>query len=235
MATTNRPKKDLEDLRDGATFWIEDDVPGNYKTDPKTGLRPGEKTPPKGHVLIDLRKDTKNKILPTRKAWAAGEWKDLNAQDDDYNTWVVDAEGTPGNFTQRHYLLPDKIAFHSQPPHPSVWLSRDFDAPTYSDKSGSYSTPPGGSGYKGTVSYGSALPAGVRFRCPGCGHWYRESDLKGHAEVCPSKDPDPMWAIDCECGNCQSLDDTIKMKPGFPRTPPAVAVTEPEKEKKGEK
>lgn len=90
------------------------------------------------------------------------------------------------------------------------------------------------------------LPAGVRFRCGGCGHWFDESGFKAHVKVCPQKDGGGFadWAIMChkDCG-CEviagqplgdkTLDHVATCKPGFPR--PSTKQEEVEvKEKKGE-
>lgn len=136
---------------------------------------------------------------------------------------MVDGEGTPGNYLWRSYLLPEDIATASQiPKHPADWPK-----PKNQTKTGYYSTS-GGSQQKAKAP---SLPFGVRFQCPGCGHWYKESDLAGHAQVCPKTDGGlSMWAIECSCP-CPSLDDTAKCKPGFPRKPPTPEAKKDAKKK----
>ena len=58
----------------------------------------------------------------------------------------------------------------------------------------------------------------LRIRCPGCGHWFSEHDLSSHVNnCCPGKEGENGdWAIECEC--CDSLDKTVMLKKGFPKT-----------------
>lgn len=69
------------------------------------------------------------------------------------------------------------------------------------------------------------LPAGMRLRCRGCGHWFKEDDLKPHAEnVCPGMDGnngESDWGLMCapECG-CKTLHEAVTLKPGYPKLKP---------------
>lgn len=198
-----RSKDDL----DGATFWASDDKPENYTTDPETGLRPGAAIPPHGNVVIDLTDGkTTGAILPTRAKWEQGRWKDKLGDPDD-NVWVVDAEGTPGNYEHRHYRLPDSMVAEAKPPHPADWATTKTSTRTTT----------------AAASTAGTLPYAVRFRCVGCGHWYRETTLADHAPICPSTGMND-WAVACEC--CDSLDSTATVKDGYPRKPIGVNNTE---------
>lgn len=89
------------------------------------------------------------------------------------------------------------------------------------------------------VTTAPALPIGVRFRCPACGHWFKETDLKAHGTVCPGADGSGYsdWMIECDkyCG-CEvifgsplgekTLDHVSQCKPGFPRKKEVTAVKE---------
>lgn len=224
---------DRKKLLDGARFWTDMDLPEHYQADPKTGLRPGQKDKPSGTVLVRLQSynhATSSTILPTRKMWRKGKWlssKPDMAGSDEYCTWIVDADGTPGNYRERHYVLPTDIATEAEiPKHPADWPKPSGESSWWKGTGGSKSV--------GTKPKSSGLPFGIRFRCPGCGHWYKESDLQGHASCCPkSEGGEAQWAIACEC--CESLDDTAKCKPGYPLPSPTAEAKKKDDDKADEK
>jgi hypothetical protein len=196
---------------DGAQYWKPGAKPADYMA-AADGLRPNEKTKPAGEMVTMLDHGTAFAPLPPRSIWIEGEWlADASAAtDEDYRTWVVSGEGTPGNFKTRKYIVPEQVAADVNPKHPADWSLALKKSPTTQMQT-----------TKTTVSKAPSLPVGIRFRCPGCGHWYREIDLAGHAKVCPGKEEgESDWAISCEC--CISLDDTAKAKQGFPRPKPKV-------------
>jgi hypothetical protein len=160
-----------------------------------------------------------------------------------YPYWVVSGEGTMGNNIYRIYELPKDIASDPKPKHPLMWredLRRDKGTGTYGFNNGYlwkgeaagdwyYNGQSGGTqtgASKPPAAKAPALPAGVRMRCPGCGHWFAMSDLPGHNQVC-GKGEEADWALMCDvrCG-CETLDDVAKPKPGFPKV---IAKKEEEK------
>lgn len=217
MARATKAKKDA---LDGAQYWSKDKTPKDYMTG-ADGKRPGETKPPNGEMTSDLSYGSIQGVsLPPRSIWKEGKYLDGNwtkQSDKEYRTWVISGEGTPGNYLIRRYVLPSEIATDPNPDHPTDW-------PKGPGK--------GSATAKKTTTSAPSLPVGIRFRCPGCGHWYRESDLAGHAKVCPGQEGGSAdWAIACEC--CDSLDDTAKCKQGFPRKKPEAPAEKKEVEDGG--
>jgi hypothetical protein len=213
----------------------------DFLTNPKTGLRQGQKDPPSGAISHSLERGLNSwHDIPPLWIWNKGEWlcdlyeeeknffdpKDLpihfqtkikeayakahgsGIPSELYPYWVTSGEGTAGNYLYRVYLLPNEIAGETRAKHPMLWKKalktpKSLFEDTYTKKS---STTP-------NVS----LPFGVRIRCTGCGHWFKENDLPGHAQVC-GKGEEVDWAMMCcdECG-CRTLDQASTPKPGFPR------------------
>lgn len=139
--------------------------------------------------------------------------------------WLTSGEGTTGNNLYRLWLLPDEIAKKPDPPHPKMWR-KELQEKKYPLAGLGY----GGGGTKPSITptvKAPSIPAGVRYRCPGCGHWYAQGDLPGHAQVC-GKGEDADWAMMChsDCG-CRNLDEACKPKAGFPRPKPEPKVEEP--------
>ena len=222
-------------------------TPYDYLTDPETGLRfagpfgvPGK---PSGVNVVDL----KNGIpayasLPPLAIWKLGEWLlDIDEEDwpsatdhmtteDLHLSYFTSGEGTNGNYLWRIYKCPLEVAGQIKPKHPLLWAKKlkEYKPPVYSEAH--WKSAP----VKPVVPAAPAapaLPAGVRFRCVGCGHWYKEADLKGHNMVCPTKQGGfNDWAIMCDpaCG-CKTLHEVAECKPGFPR-----AIEEKEVEVKAE-
>jgi hypothetical protein len=207
MAATKKKKKKKDEM-DGAQFLYGGDgkTPADYMDDPVTGLRGKASGPPAHTVAVSLKDGVGDVTLPPRSIWQQGKYKsDSDQSSPGYSTWVVSGEGTPGNYATREYKLPADIAVQPLPKHPADW--------TKAQKEKSWGK---NSGTKKSETTSSLLPFGIRFRDPNCGHWFRESDLAGHAKVCPGfEGGESDWAIECEC--CTSLDDTAKCKPGFPR------------------
>lgn len=215
----------------------QDKTPKDFRTDPVTGLRPGESTPPKNHVSINMKfGEMQYKILPSIEDWDKGTWWDkLNKETqkelhsipakDTWGCWVVSGEGTPGNYKYRCYILPTEVASDPYPDHPTMWPKKKEEK-----------TPQKTSEW-GKKPAENKLPFGMRIRCVGCGHWFKQDDIGGHVlNTCPAvHGADADWAIMCECGGtCNSLDDVVKIKDGFPRPKKVekvepVEATEPEK------
>jgi hypothetical protein len=180
--------------------------------------------------------------IPPRSVWSEGYYltaspvadgKTEYEADRDFRTWVVPGEGTPGNFKERRYVLPEEIATSPDPKHPADWPKDIFKTSPYTggwrgSKDGTVTqTKTKTQAKKTPVKSAPPLPVGIRFRCPYCGHWYKEMDLAGHSKVCPgTQEGEGDWAIACEC--CESLDDTAKCKKGFPRPKPKAAAAPPE-------
>jgi len=218
--------------------------PEDFLTDPATGMRSGEQTKPNGTIVIDLKhsKDLEHKTIVPFAVWDKGEWfQDLKPdiremvtnvpEKDEFNTFVCSGEGTPGNYMFRCYVLPADIAGQAIPEHPTKWLPDKYD--WAKNNTESRSGWGGGWSKKDDKSYtSSSLPLGLKIRCLGCGHWYSERDLKDHVQnCCPAVNgEDGDWAMACAC--CESLDNTAKTKPGFPRKmkapTPAAEVQDPE-------
>lgn len=236
MARPKGLRKPSADPLDGAQYWNRSAKPADYMTDKTTGLRKGEKEKPHGRSMTTLEHGIKHVTLPPRSVWVLGsyllEWAqyDVNSndndQDRDLRTWVTSGEGTPGNFEERHYVVPDEISGAAIPEHPADWKASVFKKSPFGYPTDGTVTTKGGK--KPAAKAAPPLPVGIRFRDPNCGHWFREGDLAGHSKVCPgTQGGESDWAIACEC--CESLDDTAKCKPGFPRPKPPVA-EKPEEE-----
>ena len=216
MSRAKNPNRGARILTSGAQ-------PKDFFTNKQTGLRPNEQKPPEGVMVLDLTTNNQQCNLPTVTIWEAGEW--LVSMDDDeqelikkdaylngksamflHNVYVVSGEGTPGNYKWRAYRLPEEQAGYLEPKHPMDWPKKPGGL-----------FPIGGTKTTTTTQSTHKLPYGIRFVCPGCGHWYDEMDLASHVNnCCPgSEGEDVTWALKCEC--CSSLDDTVKIKPGFPK------------------
>lgn len=159
----------------------------------------------------------------------------LDPNKEAYCTWVVTGEYTPGNYIARIYVIPRILANQPIPDHPLTWSAyhKNGKATTAYGKPVQARTWQGGTGYGvGAGSRTTApattapakpptteskMPAKVRMRCGGCGHWWKMDDLKAHLEYCcPGVNGDDSdWAFQCEC--CDTLDEVQECKPGFPR------------------
>jgi hypothetical protein len=216
----------------------------DFLTDPKTGMRAGQKIPPHGSAYTSLehgisawtdlpplfiwrqgmwvseilwKKDFDVEDLPsfvkTKALEAMGDWPVSGVPPLLYQYYITSGEGSTGNNLYRVFEIPKELC-HQKPHHPIMWKEeyrkskisdwRTKPTPTTVTKPASTVTAP-------------KLPAGLRYRCPTCGHWFDQSDLPGHATVC-GKGEDADWAIMChrDCG-CENLDQAAKAKPGFPR------------------
>lgn len=215
-------------------------TPYDFLTNPETGKRKGVgyggATIPNGCSVSDLSKGIPNyATLPSLAIWRLGEWLEDIVMEDwpkatermDVEEWhgiyMVSGEGTPGNYEYRLYHLPEAVQNQPRPKHPLMWpkklkeyVSPPYTKPQQSDlwKDSKPATP--------AAPKAPSLPAGVRFRCTGCGHWFKETDLKGHSMVCPTKQGGfNDWAIMCDpaCG-CTTLHQVSQVMPGFPRPEP---------------
>lgn len=211
-------------------------------TDPDTGLRPDERNKPSGSAVVDMANGIRDwMIIPSVATWERGKWYlelDQKLRDSlhmvkaevEWETWVVSGEGTPGNFLIRCYVVPNKVGQAQDPKHPSTWsknlkekgdnkpkeLATPWRRP---DENGQYMGfhQPTPVPAKPTPPKPPPLPFGIRFRCRGCGHWWKESDLAPHStHCCPGESgtEGSDWAILCEC--CDTLDEVSQCKPGFP-------------------
>jgi hypothetical protein len=180
---------------------------------------------PWGNAVTDLTTGLKDKILPPRSIWVEGHWKgDKGAS---YYVWVVSGEGTPGSYKDREYRLPSLIVEEavpapSIPRHPADWPD---DLKKGTSLIGSYS---GSSFTGGGTSSKNSLPYGLRIRCPGCGHFFKEDALATHvkAEACAAVQPEPaMWVVPCECHD--DLQESAKVMPGFPHKSAKPVATTP--------
>lgn len=256
-------------------------TPYDFVADPKTGIRPGVigQQKPSGYSKVNLQDGIGQANLPPLAIWEDGMWvSEITGVEEEqkfktllstlpmseqFDSWLVSGEGTPGNFAYRVYLVPKQISATVDPKHPLLW-PENLKRPKMQSI---YTTPPrsalpggtGGWAHGGHAGYESptpvpkkpvakaapALPAGLRIRCPGCGHWWKESGLAAHVNnCCPGKQGfktegvDQMvsdWAILCEC--CDTLDEVSTCKPGFPRPvaeKPATPDPEPEEVKPDE-
>lgn len=241
MATEKQqPKKQRKrlapkDVMDGAFFPGEKTkTPADFMDDPR-GFRPGQTKKPWGTVLIDLTDGTSGLTLPPRFIWDKGHWRGTLV--DDWDVWVVSGEGTPGNYEERHYRLPDKIAEMMEPEHPADWPETHKK---HSGK-GKKKKSKGNTDAETTSSWGSwgkgqkgaGLPFGLKVRCVGCGHFFKMDDLPDHAKnACPVVQDPVMWAIECECHRGNIL-ATIEPLPGFPQKPPEKPPEEPASDMSG--
>lgn len=227
------------------------EIPEDYFPDEETGLRPKEKVKAAGvtKTFIDKGIPT-HTILPPIEVWERGTWFVLMNDDqqkalanivgsDSWESWIVNGEGTPGNFLARIYVVNSDAAADVECDHPLNWPEKHKKPPGSTTTMG-FSQPTGGgysgggyTGYGGSPTYATgqsstkpstpkpvsapALPAGIRFRCE-CGHWFKEAGLAPHrSHCCPAKEEsrEADWAILCEC--CLTLDQVAACKPGFPR------------------
>lgn len=198
--------------------WNKEKTPMDCLTDPETGLRPDQKTPPAGLIGSWLTTGIEHTTLPPLKIWNEGVWMtefvqehpdiQVNTRGDErFNTWVTSGEGTPGNYAWRSFVLPDDEARDLNPKHPKMWPK------VKTSWGGKEST--------------TTIPCITRFRCQGCGHWFQNIDMKEHVELaCPGQQPSRTteWVIPCDSKCCESLDKMAECKPGFPVPKPAVPV-----------
>jgi len=182
------------------------------------GVSGSGKRKPWGTAVANLKDGIADKIIPPRSIWVKGDWK--GDRGEAYYTWVVSGEGTPGSYLEREYRIPDQISKEMVPAHPADW-------PQHLQKK------KGGFGFSGASSSGASssllggkssghLPLGLRIRCPGCGHFFKDSDLATHAksQACAAVQDDPaMWVIECEChpGDLQIAATCLE---GFPLPKP---------------
>jgi len=184
-----------------------------------------------GSMLHDLTRGLSGVIIPPLLTWKEGDWWDDEihgkkipehqwpVERDRYDAFVVSGEGTPGDWVFRIYVLPEEVSRHdlednNLPKHPEMWpkaLKDKLKGQTASSYS-SYS-----SWSSGTTTTKSSMPYGLRIVCVHCGHWFEADDISGHLQCCPTVQGMSDWALKCEC--CASMDDTVKVKPGFPREP----------------
>jgi len=210
-----------------------------------------------GAIKTDLTDGIEHATLPPLAIWRLGKWYDSLKpehkaavglkipQSEDRAAYVTPGEGTPGNYMMRVYLLPFEVQSDPNPKHPMMWPKKlktkalvkppdDDDDDVYG---GYYSTLGAGFGghpkpsgvvvTKPPVNHAPPLPAGIRMRCVGCGHWFKESTLAQHnTHCCPvlNNGVDSDWVIMCEC--CETLDEIGSAKPGFPRAKPEKKTVE---------
>lgn len=220
----------------------ENKTPYDFCVD-ESGMRPGERTKPSGMAKTDLDRGIKDVNIPPLKIWRKGLWAyELDDQElealcgtnrllssEDWYAWIVPGEGTPGNYLVRVFLLPHSIAQLENPLHPMMWpenlkfppprpgggwIGTGFGTPSTPPRPIAPATP--------APPAPPPLPQNVRFRCPGCGHWFKEGQLAGHkTHCCPGsenwnfQEQGSDFAILCEC--CLTLDEVSVCKPGFPR------------------
>ena len=229
---------------------FQDASPLDFATDPATKKRKGNTTEPNGVVKHNLHPGVNGCVLPPLATWAAGKYIDeLKAEarksflpyvapHDEHDAYIVTGEFTPGNFIARIYILPKSISGTQNPKHPlewNEWLQKGEAVTSYSGVgTGAWNGGRGATGPPPPLKPATPfppkarpVPARVRYRCDGCGHWFKEDDLGPHAEFCcPGlKGDDSDWAIMCEC--CETLDAVSTRKPGFPRPIKKVAKKEP--------
>ena len=222
-------------------------VPRDFETNKETGHRKGLSHPPSGVVKHVLVTGIEGATLPPLATWRTGKWvSDLTKDSkealmdyvkphDPYVAYAVTGEFTPGNYLARIYILPKTVASEVNPLHPSLWSESLQKGSAVTSYTGSSYTAAGWGRQTGFHSpsglqpveepktklppppKAKPVPMNVRYRCGGCGHWFKENDLAAHAtHCCPGiKGDDSDWAILCEC--CDTLDEVSKRKPGFPR------------------
>jgi|SRR5262245_9344911 len=233
---TSPTKEPIDEMMVGFYFpGDKDKTPYDYLVDPETGLRKGQQQPPQGLVRIDLSHGISGVTLPPLAIWRDGKWgNELQGEERekfrsipgayDFETWIVSGEGTPSNYEYRVYSLPETVTKFETPKHPVMWTAAEKKGKAWTASGyGSY-------GASKTKQPAATLPIGIRFRCPGCGHWWKESTLAPHTtSCCPGlNDGISDWAIMCEC--CDTLDEVSACKPGFPRPPKVKEVEEEKKE-----
>jgi hypothetical protein len=246
---TTKEKKDP--LLVGYMFsYSKEKNPYDFMNNPETGLRPEMVSPPKSFAYTKLDNGIEYATIPPLAIWKDGHWfNDMDdidygdtyaamrpRKDEQYDVWVTSGEGTPGNLEWRMYLLPMEMSranllANHMPKHPMMWPKKikekrtaAYSKPTTKGSGSSWDDWKGSSSTKKKDDIG--LPMGTRIRCIKCGHWFRQDDLPGHVHCCPSVNEFSDWAIKCEC--CFSMDDTAKVKEGYPREMVAVPVVEPE-------
>jgi hypothetical protein len=224
--------KELEKRMDGAFFTTSEKTPIAFMPDKVTGLRPGETRQPTMEIKHKL--DTSTGIsgitLPPRSIWKQGKYlsdllpKGQEHTDEEWRTWVVPGEGTPGNFKHRLYLLPKGIAKNPEPDHPADWSEwykkGQGNKPVSQGSSYGYSGSYGGGTWKQQPKQqaSSGLPKGTVIRCTGCGHFFDMDDLKIHGQsgVCPSEQGDMvLFVMPCECHPDDPI-GTATLMDGFP-------------------
>lgn len=216
-------------------------TPYDFLTDPNTGKRKGVgyagAATPSGSAVSDLSKGIPTyATLPPLAVWRLGEWledivmedwpktTDRMDADDRHGVYVTSGEGTPGNYEYRLYHLPLGVQNQPRPKHPLMWPKKlkEYISPNTAKPSDLWKDLKPPAPATPAAPKAPALPAGVRFRCTGCGHWFKETDLKGHSMVCPTKQGGfNDWAIMCDpaCG-CTTLHQVSQVMPGFPRPEP---------------
>jgi hypothetical protein len=222
-----------------------DKTPLDFRTDKETGLREGLTVKPSGVVKHNLKPGIGGATIPPIATWNAGKYiesLDENGKKafvdyveswELFDAYVVTGEFTPGNYVARIYILPKNISHDPEPDHPSKWsvqLQKGDAITSYSTGTawkpgrpwstsapGAYHSP--AQETKPAVpppAAKPAVPAKIRVRCGGCGHWFRMDDVGPHAEYCcPGINEDSDWGFQCEC--CDTLDEVQALKPGFPR------------------
>ena len=113
-----------------------DKIPEDFIADPKTGLRPGERQKPSGVTKTFIDKGfTEWTAFPPVEVWDRGVWFVMLTEEQQkalgttvganaWETWVVNGEGSPGNFLMRLYVVNDIIAAEVEPLHPMLWLEK---------------------------------------------------------------------------------------------------------------
>jgi hypothetical protein len=222
-----------EDLMDGAYYptAIKGTTPADFTVQPGEKYRPGEKQAPVGKVKIKLDgfAGALGVTLPPRSVWSEGYWEAFDATtatDEEWRTWVVSGEGTPGNWESRLYIVPAEIAKEQEPSHPADW-------PKVLREGKSKPAGTGLTSFKPQPKASSQLPRGVVAICPGCGHYFDIDDLVDHAkgDICPSKQGELVaFIMPCEC-HPKDLQTTAKIMPGFPYKPKVAKPTTTKKTK----
>lgn len=216
-----------KDPMDGAYFPGYPDKSVSDYVSKADGLRPGQTKEPFGEVLVDLSNGIAGRVIPPKWAWDLGEWKTDQTKSADWDIWSVTGEGSPGNYLRRQFRVPTEEASKPKPRHPSQWPKSLREARPQKKYGGdSYQS---GSGSSYSTSKAS-LPWELRFRCPGCGHFYKNSDLADHVKnACPATQEHPvMWIMQCVCHPDDLLAATEVLE-GFPMKPPQAAQDTPDK------
>lgn len=199
-------------------------TPHDLRDDPETGRRRNgrdkdgnqllEMKEPNGVMRVSLEHGITGRVIPPVATWEKGSWlsekknekllPDIKTMHERWATWVVSGEGTPGNYLFRAYELPEDIARDEHPRHPSQWTKKQKEGEDPYSYSWGKPKDPG-------------LPTNLKIRCPGCGHWYSETDLKNHVtSACPGQQGGSTdWIIPCFC--CANPDVTATVKDGYPK------------------